>query len=418
MKSILLWGLILLGIGIGGWLAYPVVSSYLQDRNRPLWKTAKVEKGPMVFSVNSTGTVKPVLSVAIGSFVSGPIIELNVDFNDSVKAGEVLAKVDPRLFAANVARDRAILASRQAELDRVEAQLELSKINEKRGRQLREDKKNFMSEAEMDTLAFEVKSLDAQRRLAMAAIEQSAATLDNSIATLEYCEIKSPVDGMIIDRKIEPGQTLAAQFQTPELFVIAPDLRQKIHVFASVDETDIGWIQKAKEERRPVTFTVDAHPGELFQGEVEQIRVSSASVQNVVTYPVIIAASNPELKLLPGMTASISFEIDSRKSVLKIPTAALRFFPEVEQVRVEDRGLVDGSGFTESLDASNERMFSAAEQVEANQKQSRRHVWVSRGRLLEAVEVFTGIDESRFTELVRGELQEGDELVVGIQQKF
>jgi HlyD family secretion protein len=418
MKSILLWGLILIGIGIGGWLAYPVVSSYLQDRNRPLWKTAKVEKGPMVFSVNSTGTVKPVLSVAIGSFVSGPIIELNVDFNDSVKAGEVLAKVDPRLFAANVARDRAILASRQAELDRVEAQLELSKINEKRGRQLREDKKNFMSEAEMDTLAFEVKSLDAQRRLAMAAIEQSAATLDNSIATLEYCEIKSPVDGMIIDRKIEPGQTLAAQFQTPELFVIAPDLRQKIHVFASVDETDIGWIQKAKEERRPVTFTVDAHPGELFQGEVEQIRVSSASVQNVVTYPVIIAASNPELKLLPGMTASISFEIDSRKSVLKIPTAALRFFPEVEQVRVEDRGLVDGSGFTESLDASNERMFSAAEQVEANQKQSRRHVWVSRGRLLEAVEVYTGIDESRFTELVRGELQEGDELVVGIQQKF
>jgi HlyD family secretion protein len=418
MKSFLLWGLILLGIGIGGWFAYPAVSTYLQDRNRPQWKAAKVEKGPMVFSVNSTGTVKPVLSVAIGSFVSGPIIELNVDFNDSVKAGEVLAKVDPRLFAANVARDRAILASRQAELDRVEAQLELSKINEKRGRQLREDKKNFMSEAEMDTLAFEVKSLDAQRRLAMAAIEQSAATLDNSIATLEYCEIKSPVDGMIIDRKIEPGQTLAAQFQTPELFVIAPDLREKIHVFASVDETDIGWIQKAKEERRPVTFTVDAHPGELFQGEVEQIRVSSASVQNVVTYPVIIAASNPDLKLLPGMTASISFEIDSRKSVLKIPTAALRFFPEVEQVRVEDRGLVDGSGFSESLDASNERMFSAAEQVEANQKQSRRHVWVSRGRLLEAVEVFTGIDESRFTELVRGELQEGDELVVGIQPKF
>ncbi|MCY2975474.1 MAG: efflux RND transporter periplasmic adaptor subunit [Planctomycetota bacterium] len=418
MKSILLWGLILLGIGIGGWFAYPAVSTYLQDRNRPLWKTAKVEKGPMVFSVNSTGTVKPVLSVAIGSFVSGPIIELNVDFNDSVKAGEVLAKVDPRLFAANVARDRAILASRQAELDRVEAQLELSKINEKRGRQLREDKKNFMSEAEMDTLAFEVKSLDAQRRLAMAAIEQSAATLDNSIATLEYCEIKSPVDGMIIDRKIEPGQTLAAQFQTPELFVIAPDLREKIHVFASVDETDIGWIQKAKEERRPVTFTVDAHPGELFQGEVEQIRVSSASVQNVVTYPVIIAASNPELKLLPGMTASISFEIDSRVSVLKIPTAALRFFPEVEQVRVEDRGLVDGSGFSESSDASNERMYSATEQVEANQKQSRRHVWVSRGRLLEAVEVFTGIDESRFTELVRGDLQEGDALVVGIQPKF
>jgi HlyD family secretion protein len=418
MKSFLLWGLVLLGIGIGGWFAYPTVSTFLKERNRPQWKTAKVEKGPMVFSVNSTGTVKPVLSVAIGSFVSGPIIELNVDFNDSVKAGEVLAKVDPRLFAANVARDRAILASRQAELDRVEAQLELSKINEKRGRQLREDKKNFMSEAEMDALAFEVKSLDAQRRLAMAAIEQSAATLDNSIATLEYCEIKSPVDGMIIDRKIEPGQTLAAQFQTPELFVIAPDLRKKIHVFASVDETDIGWIQKAKDERRPVTFTVDAHPGELFQGEVEQIRVSSASVQNVVTYPVIIAASNPDLKLLPGMTASISFEIESRESAIKIPSAALRFFPAVDEVRLEDRGLVDGTGMGQVDESGNEKMVTAAEQVEATQKQSRRHVWVSRGGLLQAIEVYTGIDESRFTELVRGELKEGDELVVGIQPKF
>jgi HlyD family secretion protein len=223
---------------------------------------------------------------------------------------------------------------------------------------------------------------------------------------------------MVIDRKIEPGQTLAAQFQTPELFVIAPDLRKKIHVFASVDETDIGWIQKAKEEKRPVTFTVDAHPGELFLGEVEQIRVSSSSVQNVVTYPVIIAASNPELKLLPGMTASISFLIESRESVLKIPTAALRFFPAADQVRIEDRGLVDGTGMAQNADASNEKMFSAAEQVAASQKQSRRHVWVARGGLLKAIEVFTGIDESRFTELVRGELQEGDELVVGIQPKF
>jgi len=418
MKSFLLWGLVLAVIGIGGWFAYQPLSDYLQERNRPQWKMSKVEKGPMVFSVNSTGTVKPVLSVAIGSFVSGPIIELNVDFNDSVKAGDVLAKVDPRLFAANVARDRAILAARQAELERVEAQLELSKINEKRGRQLREDQKNFMSEAEMDTLTFEVKSLDAQRRLAKAAIDQAAATLDNSIATLEYCEIKSPVDGMVIDRKIEPGQTLAAQFQTPELFVIAPDLREKIHVFASVDETDIGWIQKAKEERRPVTFTVDAHPGELFLGEVEQIRVSSASVQNVVTYPVIIAASNPDMKLLPGMTASISFEIESRESVLKIPSAALRFFPATEQVRAEDRGLVDGSGTGQIVDMGNEKMLSAADQVEANLKQSRRHVWVSRSGLLQAVEVFTGIDESRFTELVRGELQEGDELIVGIKPKF
>jgi len=418
MKTLAIWVIVLLVIAGSFAASYQPVSNYLRERNRPQWRMAKVEKGRMVFTVNSTGTVKPVLSVAIGSFVSGPIIELNVDFNDSVKTGDVLAKIDPRLFSANVARDKAILSSRQAELERVEAQLELSRINEKRGRKLRDDKQNFLSEAEMDTLAFEVKSLEAQLKLAKAAIEQADATLDNSIANLEYTEIKSPVDGTIIDRKIEPGQTLAAQFQTPELFVIAPDLRKKIHVFASVDETDIGWIQKAKEEKRPVTFTVDAHPDELFHGEVEQIRVSSTSVQNVVTYPVIIAASNPELKLLPGMTTSISFEIESRESTLKIPTAALRFFPNIDQVRIEDRPLVDGSGAEQSSQRSDDTIFSAAEQVDAKQKQNRRHVWVDRGGQLHAVEVVTGIDESRFTELVSGQLNEGDQLVVGLKPKY
>jgi HlyD family secretion protein len=178
--------------------------------------------------------------------------------------------------------------------------------------------------------------------VAEASVAQASASLDNSLLNLEYTEIVSPVDGVVIDRKIDPGQTLAAQFQTPELFIIAPDLRKKMHVHASVDEADIGLIKRAQATKLPVSFTVDAYPDELFTGEIEEIRLSSTTTQNVVTYPVIVAAPNPELKLLPGMTASLSFEVDRRPKVTKVPNAALRYFPETRHVREEDRPLLEG----------------------------------------------------------------------------
>lgn len=417
MKSLSFWIVLFAVVGVGGYFAYEPIQNYLKERNRLQWKTAKVQRGTIIFSINSTGTVKPVLSVAIGSFVSGPIADLNVDFNDSVKQGQILAKIDPRLFQSNVARDEAVLASRKAELERVETQLQLAILNKGRGEALRRERMDTLSQAEMDTLTFEVKSLEAQVKLARASILQAQATLENSAANLEYTNIKSPVDGTIIDRKVEPGQTIAAQFQTPELFTVAPDLRKKIHIFASVDESDIGWIQRAKDEKRPVTFTVDAHPNELFHGTIEQIRVSSTTVQNVVTYPVVIAAPNPELRLLPGMTASISFEIDRRETTLKIPSAALRFFPTPEQVRKEDRHLVDGTGNPFAGVAEN-KLLSADEQVQAQRLRNRRHVWRAQGNLLEAIEIETGLDENRFAELVEGMLEEGDELVTGIQPKL
>src|SRR5262249_52037125 len=149
-----------------------------------------------------------------------------------------------------------------------------------------------------------------------------------SQAQLRYTNIKAPVDGIIINRKIDPGQTLAAQFQAPELFVVAPDMRTKMYVHASVDEADIGLIHEAQRKDLPVTFTVDAYPDDLFEGMIEEIRLSSTTTQNVVTYPVIVAAPNPDLKLLPGMTASISFEVNRRADIIKIPNSALRYFPQ------------------------------------------------------------------------------------------
>lgn len=418
MKTLLKIVIVASLIGAAGVIAYRPAATYWAQRNQVTWETASIERGDITRYVNSTGTVQPVLSVSIGSFVSGPIVELNVDFNDEVKVGDVLARVDPRLFKANVDRDEATLATRQAELERVEAQLQQALNNYIRGQKLRQTNQDFMSDREMDVLVFEVKSLQAQRKLAKASIQQSQASLETSRANLNYCEVTAPVDGVVIDRKINPGQTLAAQFQTPELFVIAPDLREKVHVFASVDEADIGLIQKAKAEGRSVTFTVDAHPEEVFAGEIEQIRVSSVAEQSVVTYPVVIAASNPELKLLPGMTASISFEVATTQNVRKIPNAALRFYPEdVKFVRESDRHLVDGSEWKNTSAAGtgeNEiANRTAAEKAQAQQKKNQRHVWVVDGQLLKAVPITTGLTENRFTELAQGDLEVGAALVTG-----
>ncbi|QDT05421.1 Macrolide export protein MacA [Rubripirellula lacrimiformis] len=417
-KVIVRFLIILVIIGAAGAAAYRPVMKYLAERNKVTWETAELETGDITRYVNSTGTIQPVLSVSIGSFVSGPIVELNVDFNDEVQKGDILARVDPRLFKANVDRDEATLATREADLERVEAQLQQSLNNYMRGKRLRATNKDFMSDREMDALTFEVKSLQAQRKLSKASILQATASLETSRANLNYCEVTAPVDGVVIDRKINPGQTLAAQFQTPELFIIAPDLREKVHVFASVDEADIGLIQVAKKADRKVTFTVDAHPDEVFDGTIEQIRVSSVSTSNVVTYPVVIAASNSELKLLPGMTASISFEVDSTENVPKIPNAALRFFPEdVKLVRKQDQHLIDGSNWKSKPKSEAEEQENAnqtaTEKAESQRKKNHRHLWMIDGDLLKAVEVTTGLTENRFTEMVDGDLEVGAKLVTG-----
>ncbi|MEL6105830.1 MAG: efflux RND transporter periplasmic adaptor subunit [Planctomycetota bacterium] len=419
MKTILKL-LIVFGIlGAIGALAYKPAMDYWEKRNRVEWETEEVTSGDITRYVNSTGSVKPVLSVSVGSFVSGPIVELHVDFNDEVKEGDCLAKVDPRLFRAGVERDEATLATQVASLERIEAQLQQALNNYQRGKRLRTKNEGYLSDREMDVLTFEVKSLQAQRKLAKASIKQAEASLETSRANLNYCQIVAPVDGVVIDRKIDPGQTLAAQFQTPELFVVAPDLRKKVHVFASVDEADIGLIQKAKEETRPVTFTVDAHPEDTFTGEIEQIRVSSVTNQNVVTYPVVIAAANPDLKLLPGMTASISFEVDSTTDVPKVPNSALRYFPDnVKLVREEDRKLIDGTNWKAEKESNDDseaesEELSATEKAEARRKRKKRHVWVVDGEQLRAVEIETGLSEKGFTEMKTGELKPGDKLVTG-----
>ncbi|MEX2286169.1 MAG: efflux RND transporter periplasmic adaptor subunit [Planctomycetaceae bacterium] len=404
--------LVFLG-GVAALSAGPI-SRYVQERNRPKFRTAEVTAGSIVSVVNSTGTIQPVQSVHIGAFVSGPIIRLHADFNDEVKAGALLAEIDPRLYEAVVARDRAALATRQAELERIQARLQQAQNDEKRALGLRADNKDFISQSEMDQYKFSRIGLVAECALAKAAIDQAQANLKNSQASLDYTKITSPVDGIVIDRKIDTGQTLASQFQTPELFIVAPDMRKMMHVFASVDETDMGKIRTAKEENQPVQFTVDAYPGELFEGRISQIRLSSTTTQNVVTYPVVIAAANAELKLLPGMTADVSFQIREKKDVLKIPNSALRYFPtERLHVREEDRILLDNT--VEAGEVPTSMLPSARQTVDASRRS--RHVWIQDGSMLRAVQVMTGLSDYKYSELVSGDLKEGQKLVVGIEPK-
>jgi len=423
---------VLVAIGVFGW---PYLLAYWRARNKPEWRLAKVAKGEIVMVVNSTGTVQPVRRVQVGAVVSGPIEELLADHNDKVQEGQVLAKIDPRVYNAAKARDEATCKTAQAEVKRVEAQLKQARADEERGKKLRErqkdPKKYYISDTELDRLKYTREALEAQLELAKAQVEQAEGNLKNSDANLKYTQIWAPEAGIVIDRKIEKGQSLASSFQTPELFVVAPEMEKHMYVYASVDEADIGHIRQAEQRDNPVFFTVDAYPDDLFQGKFLQqvegetvkrmgIRKNPTTVQNVVTYTVVVDAPNPEMKLLPGMTAKLSFEIEKHSGIVKIPNAALRFYPKLEQVRPEDHAILEG---TEDQDTSDEAVKtleaqrSAMERAAARRSRNRRHVWVVEGELLRAIEVHIGISDSQYTELTAGDLQEGQDLVTGIRPR-
>jgi HlyD family secretion protein len=411
MRRLLRWMVVLLVlVGLAAAAAIPA-GDWWQKRFATKYTTASISRGRVETVVNSTGTIKPVRSVSVGAFTSGPIAEIFVDYNSPVQKDGLLAKIDPKLLAAARDRDMAALDTQKAELKRVEALLQQAVNNEKRAHKLRDINKDYLSDTEMDQYKFAEMTAAAQVNLAKASIAQAEATLKNSEANLGYTDIKSPVDGIVIERKVDPGQTVAASFQTPELFIIAPDMDKHMHVYASVDEADIGLIRAAQEKGRSVKFTVDAYPGDLFEGKIYQIRRSSATTQNVVTYPVVIETPNPHLKLFPGMTANITFEIEGKENVLRLPAAALRFLPTVTQVRPQDKALVEDA----SADQPSGPQKSASEKADASKRRQFRHVWVQEGLLLRAVPVTLGLIENQFAEIVGGDLGEGQAVVTGIE---
>lgn len=445
-------------LGFGGYKT----QGWLAERNKPRFKTARVETGDLRISVNASGEVNPVLKVKVGSFVSGPILKLHVDYNTEVKEGDPLADIDPRIYDAAVARDEAALLTRKADVLRVQAELQRAINDEKRSIALKSENPEFISQAELDQYRFSRQALEAQLQVAEAGVSQADANLENSKANVAYTKITSPVDGVVIDRKIDPGQTLAAQFQTPELFVIAPQMREKMHIQASVDEADIGLIKQAEATKQPVFFSVDAYPDVVFKDAIiEQIRIAPTVAQNVVTYPVIVATPNPDLKLLPGMTANLTFQVSELKNILKVPNEALRYNPEKQHVRYIDHKYLE---LAIAQDPKDDEAKSSLEppvddSIAAAKAAMKRVVWVqetaveaaelAKAKLeeeakksgkpapaapaaagpatdpvtglpalsgkLKAVEIYIGDSDYRFTQVTSGNLKDGDLIVTGLK---
>ncbi len=402
---------VLLAAGTAGYRCYSAPASISSN----VYRTASVRRGDVVPVVTSTGTVQPVLSVQIGSFVSGIVSKVNVDYNTKVKAGQVLAVIDPRLYKANLAHEEAAMAHARADLARINALLEQAIRTEKRGMQLKP--KNAISETDLDQCTADRRSLEAQKQQAEATILECQANRDTAKTNLEYTDIRSPVDGLITDRKVDPGQTVASQFQTPVLFIVAPDLEKKVYVYAAVDEADIGLIRDAQTRNEPVFFSVDAYPRDTFQGKIAQVRLNPNTVHNVVTYTVVVESTNPKLRLLPGMTAKLSFQIEKKTGVPIIPNAALRFRPKPEQVHEQYRPLLEkiAREGRVSHDAAFSETPKDRDKTASADEHSRRYVWIVEEDKLVPVEIRVGMSDKNAAELLAGDLHDRQELVVGVQ---
>ncbi|MDA1229984.1 MAG: efflux RND transporter periplasmic adaptor subunit [Planctomycetota bacterium] len=448
MRTIIKAVIIILILATLGYFGGIEGQKWLAERNKPRFRKAIVEQGDLRITVNATGQLEPTLSVKISSFVSGPVLKLHVDHNDDVKAGQILAKIDPRIYIASVERDEAALGSRVGDVARVQAELQRARNDEKRSVALKAENEDFISQAELDQFCFARMSLEAQLIIADSSVKQAQANLDNSKANLNYTEITSPVDGTVIDKIIEEGGTLAAQFQAPELFVIAPRMREEMLIRASIDEADIGLIRDAKDSNQPVYFSVDAYPEKVFSGAtIRQIRLSSTTTQNVVTYPVIVSTTNPDLKLLPGMTANLTFQIKELKDILKVPNSALRYFPDKTLVREEDLNLLELNLTPEQSEdrATSSETPPVDDIAVATIASSKRIVWIQETRAdrpetvdgkssgassssapgidpakiltgkLRGIRIEIGDSDYQFTQVLKGDIKAGDELIAGVK---
>jgi HlyD family secretion protein len=417
---------------------YMKLQSYRNISAADRFRTSSVRRGIVKYEVKCTGTIQPVLSVQVGSYVSGPIQKVYVDFNDKVQKDQILAEIDPQVYTAQHRQAKASLAHSIADLEQFKARFHQTERDYKRAKDLSKimdipgtDRPiKGIADSDFDQAKANFEMAAANVDVAKATVEQNQAALDGAVTNLAYTTIRSPVEGIVIDRKVDAGQTLASQFQTPVMFVVAPDLEQKIHILASVDEADIGLIRKAEEKEQPVHFTVDAYQDEQFEGKITQVRLGPKAAQpnmpvNVVTYTAVIEAPNTELKLLPGMTANLIFQIEKHENVLKIPNAALRFHPKPEYVHPKHLDLLEGlrseneeedkESASKSAKKDEEAADSDKDADTAAKKEDKKYVWIIEGELLSPVEVKTGISDSHYTELVSEELKKDQKLVTGIK---
>jgi HlyD family secretion protein len=368
---------VLAAIGVAWWLATAEATVR--------YTTAPVTRGDVTRAVTATGTVNPVLTIIIGSYVSGVIQEIHCDYNTEVETGQICARIDPRPYQTIVDQNKANLGQAKAQLEKDKANLGYAQLNYDRNARLAQT--NAVSKDALDIAKNALDQARAQIGVDEATIAQRQAQLEAAEVNLGYTNIVSPVDGTVVSRNVTVGQTVAASFQTPTLFLIATDLT-KMQVDTNVSESDIGGI----EYNDKAYFTVDAFPRRTFEGTVAQVRQSPQTVQNVVTYDVVVSVGNTDLALKPGMTAATRIVVDQRSDVLRVPSQALRYAP------------VTAGGARRSGTAGRTRR---AEQG---------RVWVLRDGKPVRVAVTTGLDDDTYTEIVKGELNPGDQVIIAEQR--
>jgi HlyD family secretion protein len=374
MKRFVSWLLIIIGL-----LVVAAVVHQCRHGGVANYQTATITRGPVTQAVTATGTLNPVVNVQVGSQVSGNIAKLFVDYNSQVKAGQVVAQIDPVLFQATVTQAEGDVANAQAAL-------ELAKVNATRTQELFARKTS--SQADLDQAMATLHQAEANVKIKQGALDKARADLD-------HCTITSPIDGVVISRSVDVGQTVAASLQAPVIFAIANDLT-KMQIDANVAEADVGVVKIDQN----VDFTVDAFPMETFHGKVIQVRNAPITVQNVVTYDTVIGVSNPELKLKPGMTANVSIIVAHKDDVLQIKNAALRYRPP-DATPVETRKTVTSRGGRPATGRGGGAQQGAQRTV---------YVLPSGANHPEPRQIKTGISDGIVTEVVEG-LKEGDRVV-------
>jgi len=343
----------------------------------PKYRVEKVSRGDVRATVTATGTVNAVTTVLVGTQVSGTIKNLYVDYNSPVKKGQLLAQIDPAAFEAQVLQARANLLLAKA--NEAKAAVSLADARRTRDRNRTLFTRNLIARSDLDTAETNAQVALTQLSAARAQVEQARAALSYAETNLRYTRIVSPVDGTVISRSVDVGQTVAASFQTPTLFNIAQDLT-RMQIDTSVDEADIGKVRVDQ----PVEFSVDAYPDFVFKGKVAEVRSAPITVQNVVTYDVVVRVDNPDLRLKPGMTANVSIVLSDKAGVLRVPNAALRLrLAEAETGGKSPQPRGKGQG-----------------------------VWVLVENKPKRVAITTGISDGSYTEIFSGDLREGEDVIV------
>lgn len=420
IKKAVGWGILALALAGGGYGVWKWRAGHAAPD--VTYRTVPVEKKRIVAKVTASGTLQATVTVQVGAQVSGRIAKLNADFNSTVKKGQIIAKIDPQLFIAAVEREQANYASAKAGLSRAQAQEKDADLALKRAKSLNEQ--GLASAAELQTAQTAQSVAAAGTEVAKAALQQSAAALNQAQVNLSYTDIISPIDGVVISRSVDVGQTVAASLQAPVLFTIAEDLKT-MQVHTSVAEGDVGRLQP----EMPTWFTVDAFPGQRFRGKVAQIRNAATTVQNVVTYDAVIDVPNEELKLRPGMTATTTIVFAEKSDVLAIANTALRFKPPAEAAAASAApSAPPAPAASLSITAASSESPPQGERPPGGgpggpgggrrrnfggpRETPEKTVYLLRNGRPEPVEIKTGLTDGTSTEVVSGDVKEGDAVVV------